>query len=174
MTHSSEANAQVTAPGPPHLRPRPYTDPDAQSLLYHLHTEQLALYGFADRIDDTPADDFDPPAGLFLVAYVDRQPVACGGWRRITPDQAEVKRMFVHPDLRGLGLGKRLLRQLEQDVLAAGLRAVRLETGRHNHHALRLYTAAGYEITAPYVPGRDPAINRALWKRLEPPAHRHR
>ncbi|MEU7970989.1 GNAT family N-acetyltransferase [Micromonospora sp. NPDC049089] len=141
-------------------------------MLYHLHTEQLALYGFADRIDDSPADEFDPPAGLFLVAYVGRQPVACGGWRRIAADQAEVKRMFVHRELRGLGLGKRLLRQLEQDVLAAGLRTVRLETGRHNHHALRLYIAAGYEMTAPYVLGRDPAINRALWKELQPSPHR--
>jgi GNAT superfamily N-acetyltransferase len=168
MTSPSEALTHATALRQASLRPRPYRDPDVQALLHRLHTEQRALYGFADDVDDTPDTDYLPPAGLFLVAYLDEQPVACGGWRRITTGEAEIKRMFVQPELRGHELGRRLLRRLEQEARTAGARRIRLETGRDNHRALRLYLAAGYDFIPSYVPGRNPGINRALHKRLPP------
>ena len=52
--------------------------------------------------------------------------------------------MWVSPDARGLGLGRRLLRELEQDAAAAGARAVRLETNRSLTEAISLYRQAGY------------------------------
>ncbi|WP_433531292.1 GNAT family N-acetyltransferase [Micromonospora sp. CA-263727] len=168
MSSPPNTHAHPVALGQPRTRPRPYSHPDVQHLLHRLHAEQLAMYGHADPTDDTPASDYDPPTGLFLVIYLDQQSAACGGWRRIAAGHAEIKRMYVRPELRGHGLGRSILRHLESNAHAAGARHIQLETGRHNDRALRLYAAAGYEPTPPYVPGRDPAINRALHKNLAP------
>ena len=144
----------------------PYTHPHARMLLHRLHKEQHELYGFADDPDDTPASDYAPPNGLFIVATLDTTPVACGGWRRRGAITAEIKRMYTLPDLRGHGLGLQVLRRLEDDARRAGIQHMLLETGRDNYQALRLYSTSGYTPTSPYVTGRNPVINRALRKSL--------
>lgn len=150
----------------PHLTARPYTHPHTTYLLHRLHQEQVTLYGFADDPSDTPASAFLPPNGLFLVACADNVPIACGGWQRRTSLTAEIKRMYVTPEFRGLGLGHRILSHLEDDAAEAGIRHMLLETGRDNAAALRLYIRRGYRFTEPYVAGRDPEINRALQRPL--------
>ncbi|MET1053079.1 MAG: GNAT family N-acetyltransferase [Mycetocola sp.] len=57
----------------------------------------------------------------------------------------EIKRMFVHPDARGRGVGSRLLEQMEADARAAGLRQIVLETGTLHTAAVALYSRNGYE-----------------------------
>jgi DNA-binding MarR family transcriptional regulator/ribosomal protein S18 acetylase RimI-like enzyme len=92
-----------------------------------------------------PADDHElvPPAGLLLVATLHGEPAGCGalmfhgGW-------AHIRRMWVAGHLRGLGLGRRLLADLEAQAAAAGARAVRLETNRALTEAISLYRASGY------------------------------
>lgn len=155
--------AHTVSPG---LIACPYTHPHARMLLHHLHQEQHGLYGFADDPDDTPASDYNPPNGLFVIATLDTAPVACGGWRRRDAITAEIKRMYTLPALRGHGLGYQVLRHLELDARRAGIQHMLLETGRDNDQALRLYTASGYTATSPYVTGRNPVINRALRKSL--------
>ncbi|MDT0321422.1 GNAT family N-acetyltransferase [Streptomyces millisiae] len=154
-----------TAPAP-RLAPLPYTHPYAQRLLQRLYAEQLDLYGFADDPNDTSADDYVPPNGLFVIASLDHTPVACGGWRRRTSTTAEIKRMYATPEVRGLGLGHCILTHLEHHAATVGMRQMLLETGLRNTAALRLYTRTGYRPTKPYVPGRDPQVNRALHKPL--------
>jgi GNAT superfamily N-acetyltransferase len=143
-----------------------YTHPHARLLLRRLHHEQHELYGFADDPDDTPASDYTPPSGLFIVATLDTTPVACGGWRRRDAITAEIKRMYTLPALRGYGLGSQVLRHLENDARRAGFQNMLLETGRDNYQALRLYATSGYTPTSPYITGRNPVINRALRKSL--------
>ena len=63
-----------------------------------------------------------------------------GGTRR----EAELKRMFVHPDVRGLGVAGHLLAWLEADAAARGIREIVLETGPASHAALAFYRSAGY------------------------------
>ncbi len=93
-----------------------------------------------------PADDRDltPPAGLLRVAHLRGRPIGCGALKFHDGAPAELKRMWVSPDARGLGLGRRLLRELEQDAAAAGAGAVRLETNRSLTEAINLYRQAGY------------------------------
>ncbi|APU15199.1 GNAT family N-acetyltransferase [Actinoalloteichus fjordicus] len=145
----------------------PYDSPSARRLTRALHREQVATYGRADAPEATPAEDFAPPNGVFLVAAgSDGIALACGGWRAAGSTTAEVKRMYVTPAARGRGIGRRLLAALEQDACLHGMTKVILETGVSNHAALALYTACGYARVEPYVAGRDPRINRALSKVL--------
>ncbi|WP_058041222.1 GNAT family N-acetyltransferase [Streptomyces roseifaciens] len=155
-------------PGTPTLRSHPYTHPAARVLLERLHAEQMELYGFADHYTDTPAEEFDPPHGTFVIAYLNGHAVACGGCRRYDAHTAEIKRMYVEPAARGHGIGRAVLHRLEQHALTAGATAMLLETGRSNRNALALYTAAGYSPIPPYAPGRNPDVNRALRKELGP------
>jgi GNAT superfamily N-acetyltransferase len=152
------------------ITPVPYDHPDARLLTEALYAEQLALYGFADSPLDTPPPDFAPPDGLFLIARLrgEDRAVACGGWRRLgdSSEAAELKRMYVHPDVRGRGHGHEILRALETSAADAGIRRLLLETGRDNTDALALYTRCGYRPIPPYVPGRDPRINRALTRQI--------
>ena len=89
-----------------------YAHPDAQVLSAEVQQEYVRRYGDPDETVMRP-EDFEAPAGLFMIAYLDGRPVACGGWRakQAGPDglrdgDAEVKRMFVVPDSRGRGLAR--------------------------------------------------------------------
>ncbi|MEU5736098.1 MULTISPECIES: GNAT family N-acetyltransferase [Streptomyces] len=149
------------------VTPARYDNPDVQQLLWQLHTAQLEMYGYADDPTDTPAEDYTPPQGLFLLAReVTARPAGCGGWRSLDASTAEVKRMYVHPDTRGQSLGRELLLRLETDARLRGYTHMQLETGVANVAALALYRQSGYLPITPYRPGRDPQINRALRKAL--------
>jgi DNA-binding MarR family transcriptional regulator len=92
-----------------------------------------------------PGDDQD----VFVVARLRGAPVGCGGLRIRPGEPAELRRMWVSDDVRGLGLGKRLLAELERRALATGATEVRLETNRSLTEAIGLYRASGYrEIPA--------------------------
>jgi GNAT superfamily N-acetyltransferase len=76
--------------------------------------------------------------------------MAGGGVRGLSEGTAEIKRMFVRPVARSRGLAGLLLAALEDEALALGYRAVRLDTGPKQQHAMRLYRSAGYEDIPPY------------------------
>jgi DNA-binding MarR family transcriptional regulator/ribosomal protein S18 acetylase RimI-like enzyme len=90
------------------------------------------------------AHELTPPAGLILVARLRSRPVGCGALKFHGAAPAELKRMWVAPDVRGLGLGRRLLGELEKGAAAAGARVVRLETNRSLTEAIELYRRSGY------------------------------
>jgi GNAT superfamily N-acetyltransferase len=146
---------------------RAYDHPDAARLVRALYQEQVDRYGFADPVVAETAE-YTPPRGLFLIAYVDGVPGACGGYRTYDPATAtvELKKMYTVPELRGRGLGRLVGAELERHAAAHGARRAILETGARSHAALALVRLAGYQPTARYVTGRDPAINRAFAKDL--------
>jgi DNA-binding MarR family transcriptional regulator/GNAT superfamily N-acetyltransferase len=92
----------------------------------------------------TSDEDLTLPAGLLLVAHLHGDPVGCIGLRYHDDAPAEVKRLWVAPAVRGLGLGRRLLAELEAQATAHGVRVLRLETNRSLTEAIGLYRAAGY------------------------------
>jgi len=95
------------------------------------------------------ADELTPPAGLLLVARLRGEAVGCGALKLHGRAPVEVKRMWVSPTVRGLGLGRRLLGELEDRARAAGARVAQLETNRSLVEAIALYRAAGYrEVSA--------------------------
>jgi DNA-binding MarR family transcriptional regulator/GNAT superfamily N-acetyltransferase len=88
-------------------------------------------------------EELTPPAGLLLVATLHGDPVGCGGLI-LHGDVADVRRMWVAPTTRGLGLGRRLLAELEARAAAHGVRTLRLETNGTLTEAIALYRTAGY------------------------------
>lgn len=96
------------------------------------------------------ASGLRPPDGIFVVATVDGEPVACGGLQSLGDGIAEVKRMWVDPTRRGVGLGSRLLRHLESRAVGLGHRRIRLDTNAGLHEAIALYRRSGYREIAAY------------------------
>lgn len=90
-----------------------------------------------------------PPSGLLLLARLDGQPLGCGALKRIGEGAGEIKRMWVSPAARGLGIAQRLLEALERQAAAMGLSTLRLDTNRTLTEARALYARNGYrEIPA--------------------------
>ena len=111
---------------------------------------------------------FTPPRGAFLVARIDGRPVACGGVTRTEDGAAYLKRMWVDGDVRGIGLGRRMLAELERASAEMGCRTVRLETNRSLTEAIRLYESSGYRRVPAF--NADPYAHHWFEKRLEPDA----
>jgi GNAT superfamily N-acetyltransferase len=110
---------------------------------------------FADGFDADAAlaeavHDYEPPHGLFVVAELDGDIVGCGAVHWIDGDTGEIKRMWVSPDRRGIGLGRSLLAHLERVVLGSGRTRVLLDTNDTLTEAIAMYRAAGYEPVEPY------------------------
>jgi DNA-binding MarR family transcriptional regulator/GNAT superfamily N-acetyltransferase len=103
-----------------------------------------------DRSISADADELTPPAGLLLVATLHAEPVGCGALKFHDGAPAEIKRMWVAPTVRGLGLGRRLLTDLERHASAGGARVLRLETNRALSEAVGLYRANGYREVAAF------------------------
>jgi GNAT superfamily N-acetyltransferase len=131
------------------LAPAPYDDPVARELVARVQAEYTERYGGPDAAVVDPAE-FLPPVGLFLVAEVDGVPAGCGAWRVHGPGVVEVKRMYVEPSFRRLGLAQVLLDALELTAARAGHRAVVLNSGYRQPEALALYDRAGYGPVAGY------------------------
>jgi len=86
-----------------------------------------------------------PPTGLFLIARLRGEPAGCGGLILHGADPAEIKRMWVAPAVRGLGLGRRILLELERLARESGASAARLDTNRNLIEAISMYRSSGYE-----------------------------
>lgn len=90
-----------------------------------------------------------PPKGVFILAHLDRRPIGCGALK-FGHAIAELKRMWIAEDFRGLGLGRRLLLELEDHARKAGIARLRLETNRHLVEAIALYRTAGFVEAQPF------------------------
>jgi DNA-binding MarR family transcriptional regulator/ribosomal protein S18 acetylase RimI-like enzyme len=102
------------------------------------------------NIVSASAEEMSPPRGLFLVARLHGEPIGCGGLKGYESAPPDIKRMWVAPSARGLGLGRRLLRELEEHARRSGARAVRLETNRSLTEAIALYRSSGYVEVPPF------------------------
>lgn len=91
------------------------------------------------------ADSYRPPNGAFVLGRHGDETVACGAVHRFAPDVAEIKRMWVSSDWRGVGLGRRMLEHLEQEGRSLGCTTVRLDTNSVLTEAIAMYQSAGYQ-----------------------------
>lgn len=153
------------------LRTRALDHLDARRLIAEVQQEYVQRYGGEDSTP-TDAREFAEPRGTFVVGYLGAVAVACGGWRvraagpEFSAGDGELKRMYVVPALRGRGLSRVLLAELERRARAAGLRRLVLETGPRQPEAIGLYVSSGYtEIARFGVHRRNPAC-RCLAKVL--------
>ena len=127
------------------------TDPRAVAAMAAYFAEIGGRFGFepGDAWQHDAAS-MAAPDGFFVVATSDGEPVACGGVQRLPDGPAEVKRMWVHDDWRGAGLGARLLRQLEDLARTRGHAVVRLDTNDTLVEAIAMYERAGYRSIERY------------------------
>lgn len=121
--------------------------PDARYCLgeYVAELNRRSERGFDPSVGATALPhEVRPPAGAFFVAYRDGEPIGCGAVKHHADAPAEIKRMWIAPAARGLGLGRRLLEHLEACALAAGARVAHIETSGVLPEALNLYRSAGW------------------------------
>jgi GNAT superfamily N-acetyltransferase len=146
----------------------PYADPVAVALIEAALADLSKRYGGdGDRTPVDPAQ-FTPPAGEFLVAWLDGRPVGCGAWRTYhgDPAVAEVKRMYTVPEARGRGVALALLGALEEAARQAGRKRIVLETGTRQPEAIALYLKAGYARIPDFGHYRDEPGVRSYGKEL--------
>jgi DNA-binding MarR family transcriptional regulator len=121
------------------------SSPVARDVVGRYFAEIGRRFGFDPGDEpDKDAKLLVPPTGVFVVAASDGEPVACGGLQTIAPGVGELKRMWVHDDWRGAGLGTRLLRHLEDQARGLGHTLVRLDTNKALTEAIAMYGRAGY------------------------------
>jgi DNA-binding MarR family transcriptional regulator len=142
-------------------------EPAARACLQAYYDELAERFpsGFdPDRSISATADELTPPAGLLLVATLHGDPVGCGALKLHGRRPAELKRMWVARTARGLGVGRRLLSELEQQAREHGVRTVRLETNRTLTEAIALYRSSGYREVAAF--NTEPYADHWFEKRL--------
>ena len=118
----------------------------AQSLSF-----SLCFQSFDKELEEIDRQYAGPGGVLLLALHADGTALGCVGVRRIDDAVAELKRMYVKPAARGLGLGKRLLDEALQRAMALGYAAIRLDTLPEMGAAIQMYQTSGFQPIAPYT-----------------------
>jgi len=141
--------------------------PDARRCVaeYVAELNRRSTRGFDPSVGATALPhEVRPPAGQFFVAYLHDEAIGCGAVKHHADGPAEIKRMWIAPQMRGLGLGRRLLETLEMCALADGALVAHIETSAVLPEALALYRSAGW-VEVPAFNG-EPFADHWFEKRL--------
>lgn len=123
---------------------------DAAALLIQELSELLGnMYGDDGAGNFAPAD-VTVPRSAFVIARQHGRPIGCGAVRPLTETTAEIKRMYIAPAARRLGIGRRILEELERLAAEFDYHDIWLETGRDQPEAIALYKSSGYTRRACY------------------------
>jgi putative acetyltransferase len=123
----------------------PFESADARKLIAALDAQLGALYPPENRFGPRfTAGHAAEGRGTFLVVRLEGRAVGCGAFTLLDHGTAEVKRMYVAPEVRGQGAGRAVLDRLETTARSLGVDRLVLETGIHQHDAIRLYERAGF------------------------------
>ena len=91
-----------------------------------------------------------PPEGIILIIESNGKAVGMGALRKLEDKIGEIKRMYVRPEYRGNGFGRKMLRRLEAKAREFGFSVLRLDTGGLNLPARQLYKSSGYVLRDKY------------------------
>jgi DNA-binding MarR family transcriptional regulator/GNAT superfamily N-acetyltransferase len=155
----TSGSVEITTVDPEH--------PDARYCLaeYVAELNRRSERGFDPSVGATALPhEVRPPAGRFFVAYLHGEAIGCGAVKHHAGGPSEIKRMWISPAARGLGLGRRLLETLEACARDSGARVARIETGAVLTEALALYRSAGWVEVPPFndEPFADHWFEKAL------------
>jgi putative acetyltransferase len=123
----------------------PVRQPEVIGLLQQSDDFALSLYP-PEGAFLLNVDELEEPGVTLFVARVDGEAVGIAALVRHGDGPAELKRMFVSPSARGLGIAGSLLRALETEAISTGVRTLQLETGPLSHSAIALYEKSGYTL----------------------------
>lgn len=123
------------------------SDLESIRTLFHEYADSLGVnldyQGFEEEVRDLPGT-YAPPAGTLLLAFNDDAVVGCVGVRPIDDETAEMKRLFVRPSGRGLGLGRTLAEAAIRFATVTGYSRMRLDTLPQMDRAQDLYRSLGF------------------------------
>jgi putative acetyltransferase len=123
----------------------PFDSADARRLITDLDAHLASRYTPEQRFGpNLRPEHLAPGLGTFVMARLDGRAVGCGALRLLDETTAELKRMYVEPDLRGRGVGKAIVEHLEATAGTLGARRLVLETGTYQTEAIALYRRAGF------------------------------
>lgn len=145
--------------------------PDFTALVRLLDDEFYAMYGelYLSYQPHNTLAELETAA----VAYADGIPAACGGIKRLDAYTAELKRVFVRPEFRRLGLAQRLISELEDSARGQGCTHMVLVTGADMPGAISLYKCIGYTLTESYGAYRGDSACVCMAKTLGNQPSRH-
>jgi DNA-binding MarR family transcriptional regulator/GNAT superfamily N-acetyltransferase len=155
----TSASVEITQVDPEH--------PDARYCLaeYVAELNRRSERGFDPSVGATALPhEVRPPAGQFFVLYLHGEPIGCGAVKHHPGEPTEIKRMWIAPRARGLGLGRRLLEHLETCARESGARIAHIETSSVLSEALALYRSAGWKEVRAFneEPFADHWLEKAL------------
>jgi putative acetyltransferase len=147
------------------ITPEHPATPDATTLIAELDAHLEPLYPSESRhgfsVQKLIADSV-----AFFVIRIDGASAGCGGIKLFGTDYGELKRMYVRPQFRGLGLAALLLDHLADYARSHKVGILRLETGIHQHAAIGLYERSGFQRIPPFGEYRDDPVSRCYEKRI--------
>ena len=138
---------------------------ESGQLIAELWTEVDRIYGNREPTKPDVSGMYEAGAA-FLVAREAGGPIGCVALRPLSPEIAEVKRMYVRPAARRTGVARLLMQRLEEIARANGFREMWLETGLGQPAAIRLYENLGYERIASFGAYAHDAMSVCYGKRL--------
>jgi DNA-binding MarR family transcriptional regulator/GNAT superfamily N-acetyltransferase len=135
---------------------------------YYRELDDRFTAGFDPTVGEAvEPNEMRPPAGLFLLATLQDRPAGCGVLRFHDDGSTEIKRLWVDSQLRGLGVGRRLLDELEARAVSHGSRSVCLDTNQSLDEAIAMYRRAGYREVAAF--NNNPYADYWFEKHLDRP-----
>lgn len=151
--------ADITAERPDH--------PDAVALITELEDHLASRYPAESRHGFSVQKLIDQQVAFYVLRVAGR-PAGCGGIMLVRKEYGELKRMYVRPEFRGAGHGRRLIAHLAAHARAHGITCLRLETGTQQDEAIRLYEAAGFRRIPPFGPYFEDPNSRCYELQLAP------
>ena len=150
---------------PTRITPERPDTADARALILELEAQLEPFYPSESRHGYAVEKLIEQAVAFFLIRQ-DDVPAGCGGVQLFGTEYGELKRMYVRPQFRGMGLAKSMLTHLADHARDRGVGLLRLETGIHQHAAIGLYTREGFRPIPPFGEYNDDPLSRCYEKRI--------
>jgi GNAT superfamily N-acetyltransferase len=139
--------------------------PDAAALIAELDAYLIPLYPIEDHYGYSIEQLLAEEVAFFVIRH-EGVAAGCGGIKLVGTAYGEIKRMYVRPPFRGLGLGRRMLEHLTAYALKYGVEVLRLETGIYQPEARHLYERCGFQRIPPFGDYEESPFNMFYEKHI--------